>query len=227
MAQAEVVTPVGDETFREVAKEDRAFLNQMESTPPQPEQKSVEAEPKMSQPAPKKVVRKTKRSGSAQSTGSARKAARKQASKPAVKPERAKPVRKVSVVETRVGPPLISREEVGDFVADYLRSMESSSLQDEAEFYADRVYYLGKGAVPKERLLDQQAKQREQWPDRSLYLESRPEVRYLREDEALVTFRKSFLFENDEQEIEGENITQLRLKTSSAGTKIVAIQELQ
>lgn len=223
LAQAEVAASSGTESFREVAQEDKAFLNKSAGATPPSIPATKPAPKSVAKPAPPKVVQEAKKSTPAKSTAPV--VRKKQSAAPPSQRESQQLPRRITVTETRIGPPLISRDEVLDFVDDYLRSMESSSIEEEAAFYAERVQFSGKGVLSKERLVDAQARQREQWPDRSIRMESRPEIRYVREDEVVVSFRKSFQFENDDREMEGENVTQLHIKAFPTGPKIVAIEE--
>ncbi|HEX8309910.1 MAG TPA: peptidoglycan-binding domain-containing protein [Chthoniobacteraceae bacterium] len=116
--------------------------------------------------------------------------------------------------------------EIREYVNEYLRAMSRGKVDEELEFYADRVAYYRNGVIDRrivERTLRDYYKR---WPKRSYKLG--PAVEFARRPESgeiLVVFRVDFSLKNGRRKVEGQTVNQFIINAATSDPRIVSVRE--
>jgi peptidoglycan hydrolase-like protein with peptidoglycan-binding domain len=116
--------------------------------------------------------------------------------------------------------------EVNRFISQYLSAVSRNRLEDELEFYADRVDYFGNRQVDR-RIVEQTLRKfYQRWPKRDYSL-VRP-VGYAlvpSRGEIVLTYQAKFSHGNGSKRVKGQTLNRLTINAATADPRIVAIEE--
>jgi peptidoglycan hydrolase-like protein with peptidoglycan-binding domain len=118
------------------------------------------------------------------------------------------------------------KQELQQYVHDYLKAVGGNHLQDELRFYADRVDYLGNGWVDRRVIESSLRKYYQRWPHRDY--SNLGNIEYRSEPargEIVLRFQTTFGLRNGSTHAHGRSENEMVINAATADPRIVSISE--
>lgn len=116
--------------------------------------------------------------------------------------------------------------EITNYIRAYLKAVGRNRLEDELHYYADRVNYMGNGAVDRRIIEQSLRKYYQRWPSRSYAQVGGIGFRAAPgRGEIVVDFRTEFSLRNSKSRASGVTATRMVINAATADPRIVSITE--
>ena len=142
--------------------------------------------------------------------------------KPEPAPRKSTPPRQTSK-QVRPAPEAVAKQ-AESFVRDYLATCESSKMDAELGYYADRVNYFDHGTVSREFIEKDVLRYRKRWPSRDYQLLDL-DVAEVGENDLQVKFRIAYQVKSPEHKASGRTLNTFRIRRAGDEMRLVALKE--